>query len=125
MVDEPWANKLPVGLDSLVAPLPKRDADLSEEPKRLLVEALKMSVPEGAFCLSLLKTEAEGSSIVLPPGPIAVVVLAFFSSFSDFFLEISWEASERAEETGSGFGVYTGLFWETFASKPVVGAGAF
>lgn len=124
MVDKFWANKLPEGLGSLVPPrLPKRDADLSDEPKRLLVEALKRSAPEEAFGLSYLKTDAEGSSIVLPPGPIAVVELAFFSSFYDFFLEISWEVSDRT--AGSGLGTYTGLFWETFANNPVVGAETF
>lgn len=81
---------LPVGLDSLGAPtLPKRSVDLSDEPKMLLIGALKWSAPRGALGLSLLKTEAVGSSIVLPPGPIAVVVFAFFSSFYDLFLWVS------------------------------------
>lgn len=116
-VAEFWANKFPEGLGSFEAPrLPKRVEAFSVEPKMLLAGALKRSEPAGMFGLSVLKRiELEGSSIVLPPGPIAVAVFPFFSSFYDFFFGISCGTSGRTATTGSGFGAYTGLFWKRFA----------
>lgn len=90
--------------------------DFSGKPKTLLVGGLKRSALDVVFGLSLLKRiEVGGSSIVLPPGPIAVAVFPFFSSFYEIFLGIScgiyWVST-------TGFGADTGnTFREEVADR--------